>query len=90
MVFGLVGMCSTYLKENKSCVCHQGRSGSDPLEHLFCKVRGKNSNPNEQQARESISTLGYGNHTSHLFSRSGGQNAAKAGIEASDYFTDFR
>ena len=86
MVFGVVGIACTYLKEDGSCKMHQGRSGTDPLEHLFCKLRSKNSNGTQLDYNQGISTESVGTGGSHLFSRSGGQNAAKAHVEPADYF----
>jgi hypothetical protein len=88
MVFGLVGIACTYLDENGSRVMDQGLSGTDPLEHLFCKLRMKNSNGTQRDYNQGISTESVGMGGSNLFSRSGGQNAAKAHVEPLDYFDE--
>jgi hypothetical protein len=86
MVFGTVTLACTYLKSDGSNKMDQGRSGTDPLEHFFCKVRRKNPNGGEQDCRESTSTISAGTGGSHLFSRSGGQNTAKSHVDPRDYF----
>ena len=57
MVFGVAAVASLYLKEDGSCVMHQGRSGSDVCEHFFSLIRYINCNPTMQQAYEGASQL---------------------------------
>ena len=57
MVFGVAAHAVLYLKDDKSRVMHQGRSGTDFLEHFFAKLRYINSNPTMQQSREAASKV---------------------------------
>ena len=57
MVFGFAAHASLYLKEDKTEMMHQGRSGTDVCEHFFSMIRYINSNPTMQQAREGASNV---------------------------------
>ena len=82
MVFGIAGVASLYLKDDKSLVMHQGRSGSDVCEHFFSQIRYICSNPIMQQAREGASALsgaiGMDGASFQFSSKSNSGNAAKA------------
>jgi len=41
MIFGLVGVSKTYLREDKSFVLVQRRGSTDNIEHIFCYFRMK-------------------------------------------------
>ena len=86
MVFGVAGV-AIYLKEDGSIAMHQGRHGSDVLEHLFSQIRYINCNPNMVQARECLSNVTSTNnmHTSAFLNKSkGNSGTAPSEITAKD------
>ena len=48
LVYGIEGVATTYLKDNKSLVMHQKNGGSDVCEHNFADTRARNQNPDTQ------------------------------------------
>ena len=86
MVFGVAGV-AIYLKEDGSIAMHQGRHGSDVLEHLFSQITYINCNPNMAQARECLSNISSTNnlHTSAFPSKNkGNSGTAQMEITAAD------
>lgn len=58
LVYGLAGVASYYLKEDRSLSIDQGRLGSDIMEHFFSMIRDSNSNPNLGQANSAAGKIG--------------------------------
>jgi hypothetical protein len=58
LVYGIAGVASYYLKEDRSLSIDQGRLGSDIMEHFFSMIRDNNSNPNLGQANLAAGKIG--------------------------------
>ena len=63
LVFSLVGISKTYLKEDCSRVMVQRRAGTDDCEHEFAGIKVRNQKPTLQDARE-ITARRTGSRTS--------------------------
>ena len=82
MVFGVAALACTYLEEGN--ILHQGRGGSDVVEHFFAMIRNINPNPTLQQLRQCASKCS--NFVkSNLFSWKGKNNAGGAPKGHDDY-----
>ena len=86
LIFGMVGVSCTYLKEDKSRWMNQRRGGSDVCEHFFAKVRQNNTLPTLQQCREITSKIsGLSITSNHLFNFNNKSNTAGSKRDASEY-----
>lgn len=84
-VFGIVGVALTYLKEDKSRVMYQQRSGSDVCEHHFSMIRSGNVNPTIDACRQASARSNSAIDT-HLFRTKSKANSGGAKRAPDDYF----
>ena len=84
-IFGIVGVALTYLKEDKSRVMYQQRSGSDVCEHHFSMFRSGNVNPTIDACRQASAKSNSAIDT-HLFRVNSKANSGGAKRKSGDYF----